>query len=279
MCHSNLCHRSYSLSLWASPKQEQHGQSNLTRDVLSITSCASGRCDGTCWQWKDGLWRFCAPCTRPVDVVWIAMRSACVTLSAVLWATPTLCKILQLVGWHDSAAPRRGITTRACAMPSHVLVQRGPPCTCNAKCVSVSHTLGPPPCIHLPSKHVCAKRSSSSCGKARGIHNLHQGGELHMFPCPIWLDDRGTRQWKWMEEVPRRTSPVPLAFPCLYIVYCSKRVEAEGRLDYQGRAGIISIARWNLRPVIFGVECFPNCIPNVRLINGNVQIKLQHKRS
>ena len=33
-----------------------------------------------------------------------------------------------------------------------------------------------------------------------------------------------------------------------------KRVEAEGLLDYQGRAGIISIVRWNLRPVIFGVE-------------------------
>ena len=56
-----------------------------------------------------------------------------------------------------------------------------------------------------------------------------------------------------MEEVPRRTSPVPLAFPCLYIVYLI-RVEAEALLDYQGRAGIISIVRWNLRPVIFGVD-------------------------
>ena len=32
------------------------------------------------------------------------------------------------------------------------------------------------------------------------------------------------------------------------------RVEAEGLLDYQGRAGIISIVQWNLRPVVFGVE-------------------------
>ena len=31
-------------------------------------------------------------------------------------------------------------------------------------------------------------------------------------------------------------------------------MEAEGLLDYQGRAGIISIVRWNLRPVIFGVD-------------------------
>ena len=30
--------------------------------------------------------------------------------------------------------------------------------------------------------------------------------------------------------------------------------ETEGLLDYEGRAGIISIVRWNLRPVIFGVE-------------------------
>ena len=74
---------------------------------------------------------------------------------------------------------------------------------------------------------------------------------LPMFPCPIWLDDRGTGQWKWMEEVPRRTSLVPLAFPCF--VHCLVRVEAEGLLDYQGRAGIISIVRWNLRPVIVGV--------------------------
>ena len=55
-----------------------------------------------------------------------------------------------------------------------------------------------------------------------------------------------------MEQVPRRTSHVPLAFPCF--VHCLLGVETEGLLDYQGRAGIISIVRWNLRPVIFGVE-------------------------
>ena len=55
-----------------------------------------------------------------------------------------------------------------------------------------------------------------------------------------------------MEEVPRRTSLAPFAFPCF--VLCLIGVEAEGLLDYQGRAGIMSIVRWNLRPVIFGVE-------------------------
>ena len=51
--------------------------------------------------------------------------------------------------------------------------------------------------------------------------------------------------------------------PCVPLfVHCLLRVEAEGLLDYQGRAGIISIVRWNLRPVIFGVELAPvqHCI-------------------
>ena len=38
-----------------------------------------------------------------------------------------------------------------------------------------------------------------------------------------------------MEEVPRRTLLVPLAFPCF--LHCLVRVETAGRLDYQGRAG------------------------------------------
>ena len=44
--------------------------------------------------------------------------------------------------------------------------------------------------------------------------------------------------------------------PCvpLFCTLCSTRVETEGLLDYQGRAGIISIVRWNLRRVIFGVD-------------------------
>ena len=54
---------------------------------------------------------------------------------------------------------------------------------------------------------------------------------------------------------PRRTSLVPLAFPCF--VLCPAGVETEGLLDYQVRAGIISIVRWNLRPVIFGVKIWP----------------------
>ena len=51
------------------------------------------------------------------------------------------------------------------------------------------------------------------------------------------------------------SAPYLACTPCVPLfVYCLIRVEAEGLLDYQGRAGIISIVRWNLRPVIFGVE-------------------------
>ena len=38
-----------------------------------------------------------------------------------------------------------------------------------------------------------------------------------------------------MEEVPRRTSLVPLAFPCF--VLWLEGVETEGLLDYQGAGG------------------------------------------
>ena len=43
-----------------------------------------------------------------------------------------------------------------------------------------------------------------------------------------------------------------LASPCF--VLCLVGVETEGLLGYQGTAGIIFIVRWNLRPVIFGVD-------------------------
>ena len=43
--------------------------------------------------------------------------------------------------------------------------------------------------------------------------------------------------------------------PCVPLfVLCLVRVETEGFLAYQGRAGIISIVRWKLRPAIFGAE-------------------------
>ena len=49
-----------------------------------------------------------------------------------------------------------------------------------------------------------------------------------------------------------RTPYVPLFCASLLL-----RMETEGVLDYEGRPGIMSIVRWNLRPVIFGVDESP----------------------
>ena len=57
-----------------------------------------------------------------------------------------------------------------------------------------------------------------------------------------------------MEMNGGNSAPYLARTPCVPL-FCTlfNRVETEGLLDYQGRAGIISIVRWNLRPVIFGV--------------------------
>ena len=55
-----------------------------------------------------------------------------------------------------------------------------------------------------------------------------------------------------MQEVPRRTSRAPLASPLLMFILIG--LEAKGFLAFQGQRGIISVVRWNLRPVIFGVD-------------------------
>ena len=72
-----------------------------------------------------------------------------------------------------------------------------------------------------------------------------------------------------MEEVPCRTSLAPLASPCY--VLCLVGVETEGFVDYQGRAGIISIVRWNLRSVILGVEMGAGSCYRVSLSNCRSQ--------
>ena len=64
------------------------------------------------------------------------------------------------------------------------------------------------------------------------------------------------RPGHWTTEMNGGSSaPYLASTPCVpLLLHYLIRVEAEGLLDYQGRAGIISIVRWNLRPVIFGVE-------------------------
>ena len=53
-------------------------------------------------------------------------------------------------------------------------------------------------------------------------------------------------------EMPCRTSHAPLC-PCVFL-FVLIGLKAKGLLDFQGRRGITSIVRWNIRPVIFGVE-------------------------
>ena len=55
-----------------------------------------------------------------------------------------------------------------------------------------------------------------------------------------------------------RTLCIPAFLP---ISIC---LEAKGLLDFQGRRGITSVVRWNLRPVIFGVE---RCLRKSFLVN------------
>ena len=42
--------------------------------------------------------------------------------------------------------------------------------------------------------------------------------------------------------------------PCVPLFSTLFNRETEELLDYQGRAGIVSIVRWNLRPVVLGVD-------------------------
>ena len=61
------------------------------------------------------------------------------------------------------------------------------------------------------------------------------------------MPDNGN-EWRKFGVVPRSR---PLR-PCFILSLLS--LETEGLLAFQGRAGITSIVRWNLRPVKFGVD-------------------------
>ena len=68
-------------------------------------------------------------------------------------------------------------------------------------------------------------------------------------------DMTGRPGCRTMEMIGGSSASYLVCTPCVPLfVHCLIRVEAEGLLDFQGRAGIVSIVRWNLRPVIFGVE-------------------------
>ena len=66
------------------------------------------------------------------------------------------------------------------------------------------------------------------------------------------VDNRGPARWKRMEEVPCRTSLLPPRVPFFVLIVIG--LEAKGLLAFQGRRGIASAVRWNLRPVMFDAE-------------------------
>ena len=64
-----------------------------------------------------------------------------------------------------------------------------------------------------------------------------------------------TTGYRTMEMIGGSSASYLACAPCVPS-FCTLFIRGGNRrvLDYQGRAGIISIVRWNLRPVIFGVE-------------------------
>ena len=81
----------------------------------------------------------------------------------------------------------------------------------------------------------------------------------------------GRPGYRTMEMIGGSSAPYLACTPFVPLfVNCLIRVETEGLLDYQGRAGIISIVRWNLRPVIFGVEG-RRCLEGKRRLDGTMR--------
>ena len=73
--------------------------------------------------------------------------------------------------------------------------------------------------------------------KLPGVRNIF----LHaQYDWTTGVPDNGN-EWRKFRVVPRSHPLRPLVFYCVFV-----GVETEGLLDYQGRAGIISIVRWNL---------------------------------
>ena len=91
------------------------------------------------------------------------------------------------------------------------------------------------------------------------IHYCGDCQQIPQDPCPIGMTGR-PGYWT-MEMNGGSSAPYLACTPCVPLfVHCLIRVEAEGLLDYQGQAGIISIVGWNLRPVIFGVDKSTICL-------------------
>ena len=85
----------------------------------------------------------------------------------------------------------------------------------------------------------------------------------------------GRPGYRTMEMIGGSSASYLACTPCVPLfVHCLIRVEAEGLLDFQGRAGIISIVRWNLCPVIFGVDHIIGKQAEIRTNFLNIFVKM-----
>ena len=121
---------------------------------------------------------------------------------------------------------------------------------------------------HLPSCPICmrlssfdrpsvARDSKTSRPCSSGLGPTCNALRCPSLPCAFYsMPNMTGRPGYWTMEMNGGSSAPYLACtPCVPLfVHFLIRVEAAGLLDYQGWAGIISIVRWNLRPVIFGVD-------------------------
>ena len=114
-------------------------------------------------------------------------------------------------------------------------------------------------------RHSCPFKATGATGPFGGggcsailLLHLKNARIVRKSCCDTCIGDRHD----WTTAVPdnrndwRKFRVVPCSHPLRPLVlYFVQWVETEGLSDYQGRAGIISIVRWNLQPVIFGVKC------------------------
>ena len=78
---------------------------------------------------------------------------------------------------------------------------------------------------------------------------------------PIPISGSPSSRYDWTTGAPhdgnewKKYRVVPCAHPSrTLLMLILTGLEAKNRLAFQGRRGIASVVRWNLRPVIFGVE-------------------------
>ena len=108
---------------------------------------------------------------------------------------------------------------------------------------------------HMQSVRVetCWPTSSLRDSKSVSLDEVHA-----QYDWTTGVLDNG-HEWRKFRVVPRSHPLRPLR-----CTLCLTGLETEGLLKYQGRAAIISTVRWNLCPVIFGVDKGVSSVSDMR---------------